>query len=103
MIRRPPRSTLFPYTTLFRSARIDWRDGRVEGWGAYLAGVVRELAILGAAPAGGVRVAAAGGLPGGAGLGSSAAPTLAAAEALPGLPGAPLTGRQPPGEGDRGD
>src|SRR5207247_1623795 len=40
-------------------ARIDWRDGRVEGWGAYLAGVVRELAILGAAPAGGARVAAA--------------------------------------------
>src|SRR5438477_2106011 len=26
MIRRPPRSTLFPYTTLFRSAR-----GRKEG------------------------------------------------------------------------
>src|SRR5690348_18018031 len=25
MIRRPPRSTLFPYTTLFRSTR---RDGR---------------------------------------------------------------------------
>src|SRR5690349_23208063 len=23
MLRRPPRSTLFPYTTLFRSARID--------------------------------------------------------------------------------
>src|SRR5256885_3532328 len=23
MIRRPPRSTLFPYTTLFRSSRID--------------------------------------------------------------------------------
>src|SRR5256885_16955011 len=23
MIRRPPRSTLFPYTTLFRSGRID--------------------------------------------------------------------------------
>src|SRR5260221_9488074 len=23
MIRRPPRSTLFPYTTLFRSANID--------------------------------------------------------------------------------
>src|SRR5436309_10800765 len=23
MIRRPPRSTLFPYTTLFRSRRID--------------------------------------------------------------------------------
>src|SRR5438067_4345020 len=27
MIRRPPRSTLFPYTTLFRSAR-----GPLEGW-----------------------------------------------------------------------
>src|SRR3712207_7424935 len=25
MIRRPPRSTLFPYTTLFRSARVDDR------------------------------------------------------------------------------
>ena len=23
MIRRPPRSTLFPYTTLFRSAKVD--------------------------------------------------------------------------------
>src|SRR6476661_10197214 len=29
MIRRPPRSTLFPYTTLFRSARAaPHRDGR---------------------------------------------------------------------------
>src|SRR5256885_7259454 len=26
MIRRPPRSTLFPYTTLFRSARPDNMD-----------------------------------------------------------------------------
>src|SRR5258705_8502331 len=28
MIRRPPRSTLFPYTTLFRSGRLLWRGGR---------------------------------------------------------------------------
>src|SRR2546425_5986806 len=28
MIRRPPRSTLFPYTTLFRSARARRRDDR---------------------------------------------------------------------------
>src|SRR2546422_2614537 len=28
MIRRPPRSTLFPYTTLFRSATRRRRDGR---------------------------------------------------------------------------
>src|SRR5205809_4053158 len=27
MIRRPPRSTLFPYTTLFRSRRIDEDNG----------------------------------------------------------------------------
>src|SRR2546428_13352591 len=26
MIRRPPRSTLFPYTTLFRSRSIDFRS-----------------------------------------------------------------------------
>src|SRR5689334_24721714 len=26
MIRRPPRSTLFPYTTLFRSAEADMAD-----------------------------------------------------------------------------
>src|SRR5258705_9570420 len=36
MIRRPPRSTLFPYTTLFRS-RSEWvsgRDSRAVGiWG----------------------------------------------------------------------
>src|SRR5256885_5851290 len=41
MIRRPPRSTLFPYTTLFRSSRVeqhhgdqrrpDRRDPRPEG------------------------------------------------------------------------
>src|SRR5437660_3632791 len=27
MIRRPPRSTLFPYTTLFRSGCSDWPGG----------------------------------------------------------------------------
>src|SRR3712207_8615134 len=26
MIRRPPRSTLFPYTTLFRSVRVELRE-----------------------------------------------------------------------------
>src|SRR2546429_5251880 len=30
MIRRPPRSTLFPYTTLFRS--LYWRTGRRRCW-----------------------------------------------------------------------
>src|SRR5256885_5532682 len=36
MIRRPPRSTLFPYTTLFRS-RIEGREGRGLG------GAIRQL------------------------------------------------------------
>src|SRR3712207_7767150 len=30
MIRRPPRSTLFPYTTLFRSTLVSWLPRR--GW-----------------------------------------------------------------------
>src|SRR5258707_8572883 len=30
MIRRPPRSTLFPYTTLFRSIRVAERSGEVQ-------------------------------------------------------------------------
>src|SRR3712207_6879846 len=29
MIRRPPRSTLFPYTTLFRSAQSSLRPARI--------------------------------------------------------------------------
>src|SRR2546430_8450967 len=35
MIRRPPRSTLFPYTTLFRSPPFSdeaWDDGQNDGW-----------------------------------------------------------------------
>ena len=37
MLRRPPRSTLFPYTTLFRSKLVDLFEGRRpvrlrEGW-----------------------------------------------------------------------
>src|SRR5438874_4728258 len=33
MIRRPPRSTLFPYTTLFRSVPpcLPWRECRADG------------------------------------------------------------------------
>src|SRR3989442_8689476 len=45
MIRRPPRSTLFPYTTLFRSHRIDFQILRVLviETGEQLAGKVRDL------------------------------------------------------------
>src|SRR2546429_6137445 len=31
MIRRPPRSTLFPYTTLFRSLEAGWATGAIIG------------------------------------------------------------------------
>src|SRR3712207_7164169 len=36
MIRRPPRSTLFPYTTLFRSWRDDPRLMRAYTWASLL-------------------------------------------------------------------
>src|SRR2546425_5005107 len=45
MIRRPPRSTLFPYTTLFRSIEVLWLTGELRlekptveqelAWGLY--------------------------------------------------------------------
>src|SRR3712207_7047335 len=37
MIRRPPRSTLFPYTTLFRSAMANSRHGTRTGQLAHTA------------------------------------------------------------------
>src|SRR2546422_7832828 len=44
MIRRPPRSTLFPYTTLFRSAqgvpRIEWIERREATAPLYCRGMV---------------------------------------------------------------
>src|SRR2546421_12115269 len=44
MIRRPPRSTLFPYTTLFRSLRPLAFENESE--------IMSDLAIVGAGPAG---------------------------------------------------
>src|SRR3712207_1062159 len=46
MIRRPPRSTLFPYTTLFRSSTADISDG--DAWLASLDrfGMLSERAVL---------------------------------------------------------
>src|SRR2546430_16125632 len=37
MIRRPPRSTLFPYTTLFRSAQRSGWLFQIDGWRPELA------------------------------------------------------------------
>src|SRR5258707_9403367 len=43
MIRRPPRSTLFPYTTLFRSEGVERLKTRLQEEGLYTAKVDIEL------------------------------------------------------------
>src|SRR3712207_8739534 len=43
MIRRPPRSTLFPYTTLFRSRACWWAVGQLRREHASVAGLARML------------------------------------------------------------
>src|SRR5256884_3461269 len=57
MIRRPPRSTLFPYTTLFRSVSVGAEIGEVGGKNsdvhelkAFMDGYVRALARLEGGP-----------------------------------------------------
>src|SRR5437588_7002850 len=45
MLRRPPRSTLFPYTTLFRSYLLGKNISSPEDW-AFLETVVREPPCL---------------------------------------------------------
>src|SRR5260370_38710833 len=47
MIRRPPRSTLFPYTTLFRSGRIDKRAQRIARQRAVIAARIDVLELAG--------------------------------------------------------
>src|SRR2546425_1937881 len=48
MIRRPPRSTLFPYTTLFRSQDIDAeiRDMHLSTWNALLTRWIFRFGLL---------------------------------------------------------
>src|SRR5687767_15814902 len=43
MIRRPPRSTLFPYTTLFRSEGIKENVTSYKKWNDDLAATLKEL------------------------------------------------------------
>src|SRR5947207_7903694 len=45
MVRRPPRSTLFPYTTLFRSHRLHGKRGHGRGAAAH-AGSLRSAAAV---------------------------------------------------------
>src|SRR2546430_3722571 len=60
MIRRPPRSTLFPYTTLFRSASADRSALRLKGGGRERGGADGGTGGRGAAAVSGLRVPAAG-------------------------------------------
>src|SRR3712207_8065479 len=45
MIRRPPRSTLFPYTTLFRSAAAGDRAGAIKAYDALCERLRRDLGM----------------------------------------------------------
>src|SRR2546423_11747822 len=47
MIRRPPRSTLFPYTTLFRSHTATARSGRLDHANRYEMSCIRLCMGLG--------------------------------------------------------
>src|SRR2546421_1198709 len=47
MIRRPPRSTLFPYTTLFRSPRAERRHALGEKYGIHVTADNAEAARRG--------------------------------------------------------
>src|SRR5256885_11935065 len=46
MIRRPPRSTLFPYTTLFRSPAKNRENDLIQRWNRGDASALGELAEL---------------------------------------------------------
>src|SRR2546430_13102007 len=46
MIRRPPRSTLFPYTTLFRSVEIALGAWAVSAVVGLLFAIVRDAGVL---------------------------------------------------------
>src|SRR3712207_9020310 len=46
MIRRPPRSTLFPYTTLFRSPVQVANDAELGALAEHVRGVARDVADL---------------------------------------------------------
>src|SRR2546427_6701577 len=46
MIRRPPRSTLFPYTTLFRSDRHQQRDRHAEAEDPPAGGEQRHVHVV---------------------------------------------------------
>src|SRR2546422_5521183 len=47
MIRRPPRSTLFPYTTLFRSGHAILADDHLELYEAVAVSIVERIPLRG--------------------------------------------------------
>ena len=77
-----------------RPQNVAWKQALPKDWGAYVAGVLRELWTAEVAPASGVRLAVASDVPLGAGLASSAALTVATARALTQLGNVSLSPRQ---------
>src|SRR2546430_16342530 len=96
MIRRPPRSTLFPYTTLFRSHLAEPEARR----GALRPGRIDFRLIQGGGAVGAARTLGAGRQPGArerrAGVGRVAADQPAAPPARP-APGVAAPRHDPPG------
>src|SRR2546426_9598289 len=102
MIRRPPRSTLFPYTTLFRSLQLRSRGSRSGRGGGPLQGVrlfarrldrgrvVRAVLLLGETPVTAVRRV---GGPAGCGCGAAAPPFTPCPPGRPAPPTTPRGGR----------
>src|SRR3712207_6945263 len=46
MIRRPPRSTLFPYTTLFRSDLISAKDYKIQNESDFRKNKIADVYVL---------------------------------------------------------
>src|SRR2546426_12416248 len=76
MIRRPPRSTLFPYTTLFRSGFAGVLYAAENHQGNPNAGVAYELDAIAAVVIGGARLAGGQGTIGGTIIGTLIMGTL---------------------------
>src|SRR3712207_8106900 len=85
MIRRPPRSTLFPYTTLFRSVMLSEDGG--ETWDDHRPGAERDAHTLAWHPTVPGRAYEAGG--GGAAWSRDAGRSFRSEEHTPELPSRP--------------
>src|SRR3989442_12370321 len=104
MIRRPPRSTLFPYTTLFRSPPLLPARGELAadslsrrlGWQGWLALLLVPPLIAWVASRRWRRAPADAGVTSGGGGGAGGPPRAAPRGDAPRGPGAPVPAPSPP-------